>query len=117
MLPGMPISSFGAVSATTAQPSADALAEEGERHETDDRPFAVDVVAHDRAEREQHAGDDRRLACGRQRKTAPEHAVGDDIHAGSVRRDPEAARAAMRIPLVNSGERQRQAHAADRHGP
>ena len=34
-----------------------------------------------------------------------------DIFAAIVRRDPEAARAAMRIHLVNSRERQRAAHA------
>jgi DNA-binding FadR family transcriptional regulator len=33
-----------------------------------------------------------------------------DIYAAIVRRDPDAARAAMRIHLVNSRERQREAH-------
>ena len=36
----------------------------------------------------------------------------EDIYAAIVRRDAEAARAAMRIHLVNSRERQRAAHAA-----
>src|SRR4051812_6652982 len=35
----------------------DALAEEGERHEADDEPFAVDVVAGDHADGEQHPAD------------------------------------------------------------
>lgn len=36
-----------------------------------------------------------------------------DIYAAIERRDPEAARAAMRIHLVNSRERQRRAHAGE----
>ena len=39
------------------------------------------------------------------------HQEHHDIHAAIVRRDPEAARAAMRIHLVNSRERQRQSSA------
>ncbi len=39
------------------------------------------------------------------------HQEHQDIHAAIERRDPEAARAAMRIHLVNSRERQRLAHA------
>jgi len=38
-----------------------------------------------------------------------------DIYAAIERRDPEAARAAMRIHLVNSRERQRRAHADPAH--
>jgi DNA-binding FadR family transcriptional regulator len=38
-----------------------------------------------------------------------------DIYAAIERRDPEAARAAMRIHLVNSRERQRKAHADPAH--
>lgn len=41
------------------------------------------------------------------RKVNQEH---QDIYAAIERQDPEAARAAMRIHLVNSRERQRQAH-------
>ena len=44
------------------------------------------------------------------RKVNQEH---QDIYAAIERQDPEAARAAMRIHLVNSRERQRQAHASD----
>ena len=39
------------------------------------------------------------------------HQEHQDIHAAIERRDPEAARAAMRLHLVNSRERQRVAHA------
>ena len=39
------------------------------------------------------------------------HQEHQDIHAAIERRDPDAARAAMRIHLVNSRERQRLAHA------
>jgi DNA-binding FadR family transcriptional regulator len=44
------------------------------------------------------------------RKVNQEH---QDIYAAIERQDPEAARAAMRIHLVNSRERQRQAHVAN----
>lgn len=44
------------------------------------------------------------------RKVNQEHL---DIYAAIERRDPEAARAAMRLHLVNSRERQRQAHTAE----
>ena len=44
----------------------------------------------------------------RERHLQKVHQEHHDIHAAIVRRDPEAARAAMRIHLVNSRERQRQ---------
>ena len=47
------------------------------------------------------------------RKVNQEH---HDIYAAIERQDPEAARAAMRIHLVNSRERQRQAHASGASG-
>src|SRR6185369_13269566 len=57
---------------------ADALPEEGERHDDDDGPLRVDVVAGDHARREQHAEDDGGLARDGERRAAPEQAVGED---------------------------------------
>jgi len=48
----------------------------------------------------------------RERHLQKVHQEHHDIYAAIVRRDPEAARAAMRIHLVNSRERQRQSSAS-----
>jgi DNA-binding FadR family transcriptional regulator len=49
-------------------------------------------------------------AAQRERHLRKVHQEHEDIHAAIERRDPEAARAAMRLHLVNSRERQRLAH-------
>ena len=98
--PFSPISSFGEVSAITVQPSAPKPLPKNASDMSDHHQrLRVGVVAGDHRDREQHPGDDWRLAREGQRVAAPQQRVGADAaeHSADWSRTAPAAQPRSRL--------------------